>query len=52
MRPLRFWTLTCYPNYAIVYRPETDPFHIVHSKSNNRASIIVALRYVTVYGSR
>jgi hypothetical protein len=24
-RPLRFWTLTRYPNYAIVYRPEAVP---------------------------
>jgi plasmid stabilization system protein ParE len=24
-RPLRFWTLTRYPNYTVVYRPETDP---------------------------
>jgi antitoxin ParD1/3/4 len=28
-RPLRFWTLTRYPNYAIVYRPETTPIEIV-----------------------
>lgn len=24
-RPLRFWTVTRYPNYAVVYRPETVP---------------------------
>ena len=24
-RSLRFWTLTRYPNYTIVYRPETSP---------------------------
>jgi len=24
-RALRFWTLTRYPNYTIVYRPETSP---------------------------
>jgi len=24
-RSLRFWTLTRYPNYAIVYRPRTKP---------------------------
>jgi plasmid stabilization system protein ParE len=23
--PLRFWTLSRYPNYAIVYRPEKAP---------------------------
>jgi plasmid stabilization system protein ParE len=28
-RSLRFWTLTRYPNYAIVYRPETAPLEIV-----------------------
>jgi plasmid stabilization system protein ParE len=38
-RPLRFWTLTRYPNYAIVYRPETAPLEIVaviHGKRNIR----------------
>ena len=36
-RPLRFWTLTQYPNYAIAYRPETVPLEIVavlHGKRN------------------
>jgi antitoxin ParD1/3/4 len=28
-RPLRFWTLTRYPNYSVVYRPETPPLQIV-----------------------
>jgi antitoxin ParD1/3/4 len=28
-RPLRFWTLTRYPNYAVVYRPETAPLQVV-----------------------
>ena len=39
-RPLRFWTLTRYPNYAIVYRPETSPLQIVavmHGKRNLRS---------------
>lgn len=38
-RPLRFWTLTKYPNYAVVYRPETTPLQIVaviHGKRNIR----------------
>jgi plasmid stabilization system protein ParE len=38
-RSLRFWTLTRYPNYAIVYRPETSPLQIVavtHGKRNIR----------------
>jgi antitoxin ParD1/3/4 len=36
-RPIRFWTLTRYPNYAVVYRPETIPLQIVavlHGKRN------------------
>lgn len=28
-RPLRFWTLTRYPNYTVVYRPDTAPLQIV-----------------------
>jgi plasmid stabilization system protein ParE len=39
IRPLRFWTLTRYPNYTIVYRPDTDPLQIVavvHGKRNIR----------------
>ena len=28
-RPLRFWTLSRYPNYVIVYRPEKSPLRIV-----------------------
>jgi plasmid stabilization system protein ParE len=28
-RPVRFWTLTRYPNYTIVYRPETAPLQII-----------------------
>jgi len=28
-RSLRFWTLTRYPNYSIVYRPETVPIQVV-----------------------
>ena len=38
-RSLRFWTLTRYPNYAVVYRPETAPLEIVaviHGKRNIR----------------
>jgi antitoxin ParD1/3/4 len=36
-RPLRFWTLSRYPNYVIVYRPETSPLQILavmHGKRN------------------
>ena len=38
-RPLRFWTLTRYPNYTVVYRPEMAPLQIVavlHGKRNIR----------------
>ena len=38
-RSLRFWTVTRYPNYAVVYRPETIPVEIVaitHGKRNIR----------------
>jgi plasmid stabilization system protein ParE len=41
-RPLRFWTLNRFPNYAIVYRPETDPLQIVavlHGKRNIRRTL-------------
>ena len=27
--PLRFWTVTRFPNYVIVYRPETAPLQVV-----------------------
>jgi len=38
-RPLRFWTLTQYPNYMVVYRPETVPLQVIavlHGKRNAR----------------
>ena len=38
-RSLRFWTLTRYPNYTLVYRPETAPLQVVavlHGKRNLR----------------
>jgi len=38
-RPVRFWTLTRYPNYSIVYRPETVPSQIIavlHGKRDVR----------------
>jgi plasmid stabilization system protein ParE len=38
-RSLRFWTLGRYPNYTVVYRPETDPLQVVavlHGKRNIR----------------
>jgi len=36
-RPIRFWTLTRYPNYSVVYRPDTTPLQIIavlHGKRN------------------
>jgi plasmid stabilization system protein ParE len=35
-RSLRFWTLTRYPNYTIVYRPETSPLHCAHRSKEQR----------------
>jgi plasmid stabilization system protein ParE len=38
-RPLRFWTLTKYPSYTIVYRPDMVPVQIIavlHGKRNIR----------------
>jgi len=38
-RPLRFWTLPRYPNYTVVYRPDTVPLQVVavlHGKRNVR----------------
>jgi plasmid stabilization system protein ParE len=37
--PLRFWTLPRYPNYTIVYWPDTNPVQIIavlHGKRNVR----------------
>jgi len=28
-RPVRFWTITRYPNYMIVYRPDAMPLQII-----------------------
>ncbi len=36
-RSLRFWTLTRYPNYTIVYRPDSEPLEVaavIHGKRN------------------
>jgi plasmid stabilization system protein ParE len=27
--PVRFWTLPKYPNYVVVYRPETKPLQVI-----------------------
>ena len=29
MLPVRFWTITKFRNYVIVYRPETNPLQVV-----------------------
>jgi plasmid stabilization system protein ParE len=29
MLPVRFWTITKFPNYVIVYRPESVPLRVV-----------------------
>jgi plasmid stabilization system protein ParE len=39
LRSVRFWTLSRYPNYTLVYRSETAPLQIVavlHGKRNIR----------------
>jgi len=36
-RDVCFWTLTRYPNYTVVYRPETTPLQVIavlHGKRN------------------
>ena len=38
--PVRFWTIVKFPNYVIVYRPETVPLQVVavlHGRRNLRA---------------
>jgi antitoxin ParD1/3/4 len=38
-RPLRFWILTRYPNYLIVYTPESSPLQVIavlHGRRNLR----------------
>ena len=38
--PVRFWTVTRFPNYIIVYRPDTKPLQVVavlHGKRNIKA---------------
>jgi plasmid stabilization system protein ParE len=38
--PVRFWTVTRYPNYIVVYRPDIKPLQIItilHGKRNIRA---------------
>jgi hypothetical protein len=35
--PVRFWTIPKFPNYVIVYRPETIPLQVIailHAKRN------------------
>jgi len=36
-RPVRFWTVQRFPNYVLVYRPDTQPVQIIrilHGKRN------------------
>ena len=38
--PVRFWTVSRFPNYIVVYRPETQPLQVVavlHGKRNLKA---------------
>jgi len=41
-QPVRFWTVTKFPNYVIVYRPETIPLQVVavlHGKRDLREGL-------------
>ncbi len=38
--PVRFWTVTRYPNFVVVYRPETKPLQVIavlHGKRDIKA---------------
>jgi plasmid stabilization system protein ParE len=40
LQPVRFWTVSRFPNFIVVYRPETKPLQIVtvlHGRRNIRA---------------
>jgi plasmid stabilization system protein ParE len=40
--PIRFWVVTRYPNFMVVYRPETKPLQIIavlHGKRNIKGLI-------------
>jgi antitoxin ParD1/3/4 len=34
--PVRFWTITKFPNYVIVYRPETVPLQVIAILNSKR----------------
>jgi plasmid stabilization system protein ParE len=41
-RAVRFWTVTKFPDYVIVYRPETIPLQVIailHGKRNLKAVV-------------
>jgi plasmid stabilization system protein ParE len=35
-RAVRFWTITKFPNYVIVYRPETTPLQVIAVRHGKR----------------
>jgi plasmid stabilization system protein ParE len=40
--PVRFWTVTRFPNYVIVYRPNTSPLQVVailHGKRDLKTAL-------------
>jgi plasmid stabilization system protein ParE len=42
---VRFWTVTKFPNYVIVYRPETNPLQVIAVLHGNRdLKEVLALR--------
>jgi len=34
--PLRFWTIQAFPNYIIVYEPQSDPLQIIRVLHGSR----------------
>ena len=45
--PVRFWTLPKYPNYVVVYRPETKPLQVIailHGKQDVEETLKVRLQ--------
>jgi plasmid stabilization system protein ParE len=40
--PVRFWTISKFPNYVIVYRPETAPLQVIavlHGKRDLKRAV-------------
>lgn len=47
-QPVRFWVVTRYPNYTVIYRPGTKPLEVIsvlHAKRNIKKAIAQRLRH-------